>query len=174
MYWYLPWAWTLSFWEEWLRPADTVAEPLAADDVEWAAALHSQAFSQPWSGDEFAALLSQRGTFGYVVRRSGAVRPLGVVLARLAAGEAEILTIVVDKAARGKGFGRLLMDNTLQHLHAERAESLFLEVEETNAPALKLYRHLRFEEVGRRPAYYTAPDGTKQNALILKRTLGPS
>ncbi len=50
-----------------------VAEPMAADDVEWAAALHSQAFSQPWSGDEFASLLSQNGTFGFVVRRTGQV-----------------------------------------------------------------------------------------------------
>ncbi len=56
------------------------------------------------------------------------------------------------------------MDNVLQHLHAERAASLFLEVEETNTPALKLYRHLRFEEVGRRPAYYVGTDGQRQNA----------
>ncbi|MBB3937472.1 GNAT family N-acetyltransferase [Aureimonas phyllosphaerae] len=173
MYWYLPWAWTLSFWDSIVTPVDHVAEPMAADDVEWAAALHSQAFSQPWSGDEFAALLSQKGTFGFVVRRTGQVRPLGVVLFRTAADEAEILTIVVDRAARGKGFGRLLMDNVLQHLHSERAASLFLEVEETNTPALKLYRHLRFEEVGRRPAYYVGADGQRQNALILKRTLGP-
>ncbi|WP_407638532.1 ribosomal protein S18-alanine N-acetyltransferase [Aureimonas ureilytica] len=145
--------------------------PLGLDDLDEAAEIHSDAFTQSWSGDEFASLLGQGGTFGFVVRAENNHKAVGVVLARLTVDEAEILTIAVDKAARGKGIGRLLMDNTLQYLHAERAASLFLEVEETNAPALALYRRLRFEEVGRRPAYYAGPDGTRTSALILKRSL---
>ena len=170
MYWYLPLAWTLSFWENLLSPAGLIAKPLDLDDLDEAAEIHSQAFTQAWSGDEFASLLAQGGTFGFIVREEHHPKAVGVVLARLTVDEAEILTIAVDKGARGKGIGRLLMDNVLQYLHAERANSLFLEVEETNAPALALYRRLRLEEVGRRPAYYAAPDGTRTSALILKRT----
>lgn len=173
MYWFLPLAWSFSFWDGLMTSAGHVVEAMGDGDVDEAAALHSQAFAQPWSGDEFASLLAQAGTFGFVVRRSGHHRPLGVVLARLTLDEAEILTVVVDKTARGKGIGRLLMDNVLQYLHAERAASLFLEVEETNKPALALYRRLRFEEVGRRPAYYAGTDGVRTSALVLKRTLGP-
>ncbi|WP_374700946.1 ribosomal protein S18-alanine N-acetyltransferase [Aureimonas sp. AU40] len=145
--------------------------PLGLDDLDEAAEIHSEAFTQSWSGDEFASLLGQGGTFGFIVRAENNHKAVGVVLARLTVDEAEILTIAVDKAARGKGIGRLLMDNTLQYLHAERAASLFLEVEETNTAALALYRRLRFEEVGRRPAYYAGPDGTRTSALILKRAL---
>ena len=58
-----------------------------------------------------------------------------------------------------------------ERLPAERALALFLEVDETNVPALALYRRLRFEEVGRRPAYYPGPDGQRTSALIMKRTL---
>jgi ribosomal-protein-alanine N-acetyltransferase len=172
MYWYLPLAWTLSFWDGLMTPAGFTVMPLGIDDLDDAAELHSDAFAQSWSGDEFASLMAQGGTFGFAVRREGQAKPIGAVLARLTVDEAEILTIVVDRAARGKGIGRLLMDNVLQYLHAERAASLFLEVEETNAPALALYRRLRFEEVGRRPAYYAARDGSRTSALILKRTLG--
>lgn len=171
MYWYLPLAWTLSFWEGLLGPIGYVATPLTLDDLDDAAEIHSEAFTQAWSGDEFASLLAQGGTFGFVVRADHQPKPVGVVLARLTVDEAEILTIAVDRSARGKGIGRLLMDNVLQYLHAERAASLFLEVEEGNTAALNLYRRLRFEDVGRRPAYYAGPDGTRRSALILKRNL---
>lgn len=173
MYWYLPMVWTMSFFDAMTRAAEVHASPLASDDLDAAAALHAEAFHQSWSGDEFASLLAQPGTFGFTARGDGpAARPLGMVLARLAAGEGEILTVAVAKAARGRGVGRLLMDNVLQRLHEERAEALFLEVEETNAPALALYRRLRFEEVGRRPAYYAGTDGRRTSALVLRRELG--
>ncbi|WP_102959584.1 ribosomal protein S18-alanine N-acetyltransferase [Mangrovicella endophytica] len=174
MYWYLPWVWTLSFWDGLLNSETSiVTADLEMEDLDAAAALHSDAFARPWSGDEFASLLSQEGCFGFVARRVGQplLPPLGFVLARVTAGEGEILTIAVDKRARGQGIGRLLMDQVLQRLHADRAESLFLEVDEENAAALRLYQRLRFEEVGRRPAYYSHPNGRRTSALILKRVL---
>lgn len=173
MYWVMPWVWTLSFWDGWMHGAPLVATPLEAEDLDFAAELHSEAFARPWSGDEFASLLSQPGSFGYVVRRVGGrhTAPAGFVLARLAAGEAEILTIAVSRKMRRQGVGRLLMDMVLQRLHAERAHSLFLEVDEENHGALALYKRLRFEEVGRRPAYYSDADGRKTSALVLKRRL---
>jgi len=172
VYWYLPMAWTMSFWDALMRPVEILAKPLDTDDLDAAAELHAEAFQQSWSGDEFASLLAQPGTFGFVARAEGpAPRAVGMVLARLAADEGEILTIAVSPAARGRGVGRLLMDNVLGRLHEARAASLFLEVEETNAPALRLYRRLRFEEVGRRPAYYAGADGRRTSALVLKRVL---
>lgn len=130
---------------------------ISADDAETVARLHAGCFSTAWSAEEFEALLSQETVFGFVAQLSG--RPGqqsdGFVLARLAAGEAEILTIAVMRARRGQGLGRLLMEAVLRHLHAERAEALFLEVEETNRAALALYRRLGFTQIGQRPGYYS-------------------
>ena len=78
------------------------------------------------------------------------------MLARLAAGEAEILTIAVARGHRRQGLGWRLMDAVLRELHAERAEALFLEVDETNAPAIGLYRKFGFHEVGKRPNLTTS------------------
>lgn len=173
MYWLLPFNWGFALWDEFLGLSAPVADELTTRDADAAADLHAAAFREGWTGDDFAALLSQDGVFGFLVRRPGASRaaPLGIVLARLAADEAEILTIVVDRAQRGRGVGRMLMDQVLQRLHRERATSLFLEVEEENRPALALYKRLRFEEVGRRPAYYAGENGQRTAALILKRSL---
>ena len=173
MYWYLPWVWSVSFWNEWAGNLPLIAVEMQPHDLDFAADIHSEAFDRAWSGDEFASLLSQSGGFGFVARRVGAPQeaPAGFVLARLIAGEAEILSIAVSRKYRGRGTGRLLMDRVLQHLHRERAETLFLEVDEENHAALALYKRLRFAEVGRRPAYYSDAKGRKTSALVLKRAL---
>ncbi len=156
------------------RSGQNVIEALGLDDAESVALLHNEGFGRPWSDGEFAALLAKDTVFGFAARREGkpAVAPDGFVLARLAAGEAEILTIAVARAKRGRGLGRALMDAVLRHLHAERAESLTLEVDQDNQWAIALYRRLGFEEVARRTAYYdqgSAGDGT---ALVMRLDLG--
>src|SRR5690606_11410554 len=107
-------------------------------------ALHHEDFSRPWTDGEFASLLAQDTVFGYAARLTGRGHkpPVGFVLARLAAGEGEILTVAVARAHRRQGLGWQLMDAVLRQLHADRAEALFLEVDETNAAAIALYRRL--------------------------------
>lgn len=147
--------------------------PLEAGDAEAISAIHHEDFVRPWSPEEFSALLKQNPVFGFGARETGRRRaPLaGFVLARVAAGEAEILTIAVARGARRGGLGRRLMDAVLRHLHHLRAEALFLEVDETNAPAIALYRRLGFREVGRRANYYDGSDGRRSSALVMRRDL---
>jgi len=147
--------------------------PLRPSDSRALAELHREDFSRPWNDGEFAALLGQEAVFGYAAREVGKPKaPMaGFVLARLAAGEAEILTVAVSRACRRRGIGRKLMDAVLRELHVQRAEALFLEVDETNAPAVALYRKLGFREVARRPAYYQTPGWPKTDALVMRRDL---
>jgi [ribosomal protein S18]-alanine N-acetyltransferase len=146
-----------------LKPAHSAA----------AAALHVEGFRRPWSGGEFRALLAQESVFGFAALVEGRPKapPAGFILARLAAGEAEILTIAVAKSVRRHGIGARLMDETLRHLHGERAQSLFLEVDSANAAAVNLYKRFGFKKVGERPAYYDAPGG-KTAALVMRLDLG--
>jgi ribosomal-protein-alanine N-acetyltransferase len=155
-----------------LRPRDVVVEPMTPAHARAVAAIHRQDFARPWSDGEFTGLLAQQPVFGFVVREEGKSTPvLGFVLARLVAGEGEILTIAVSSYRKRRGFGRMLMDAVLRHLHGERAESLFLEVDETNAPAIALYRKLGFREVGRRAGYYEHKAHGRTAALNMRRDL---
>ena len=43
---------------------------------------------------------------------------------------------------------------------------MFLEVDENNSPAIRLYRRAGFREVGRRPNYYPGPGGKPAAALV--------
>ena len=154
------------------RVRDYHLEPLLESDSPAISALHREDFSRPWTDGEFASLLSQDAVFGYAARLTGHGRkpPVGFVLARLAAGEGEILTVAVARAHRRQGLGWQLMDAVLRQLHAERAEALFLEVDETNVAAIALYRRLGFIQVGKRPRYFQSDDGAT-GALVMRRDL---
>lgn len=147
-----------------------VIEPLKAGDTDTAARLHAQDFARPWSDGEIHSLLSKPGVFGYVARRAGkpGSKPGAFVLARMAADEAEILTIAVDRPLRRSGLGRQLMDAVLRHLHAERMAAVFLEVSERNHAAIALYRKLGFVQVGQRPGYYEIPGRSRENAIVMR------
>ena len=86
-------------------------------------------------------------------------------IARLIAGEAEILNFAVKKTYRRQGIGRALIQRLLDELHQHSATSVFLEVRESNTAAVAFYRKLGFQSVGRRPAYYQQPD---EAAIIMQ------
>jgi len=155
------------------RQKDYALEPLTAADSAAVSLLHREDFVRPWTDGEFAALLEQDTVFGFAAREVGNPRAgiVGFVLARLAAGEGEILTVAVARSHRRQGIGWQLMDAVLRQLHGERAEALFLEVDETNAPAIALYRRLGFREVGKRPDYYRSPGRGPTGALVMRRDL---
>ncbi|NTS30851.1 ribosomal protein S18-alanine N-acetyltransferase [Phyllobacterium sp. BT25] len=157
-----------------LRPRSFVIEPLARADAAAIANIHGLTFRQPWSDEDFHALLVDENVFGFVAREEGNRRaqPGGFVLARLVLDEAEILTIAVAPAAQRRGLGRALMDAILRHLHNARASMLFLEVDELNGPAVALYRRLGFKQVGKRPGYYETSSG-RSSALAMRRDLKP-
>ncbi|RUV42020.1 MAG: ribosomal-protein-alanine N-acetyltransferase [Mesorhizobium sp.] len=155
------------------RRRDYALEPLTVDDSAAVAVLHREDFVRPWTDGEFAALLEQETVFGFAARETGqgAKPPVGFVLARLAAGEGEILTVAVARAHRRQGLGWQLIDAVLRELHAQRAEALFLEVDETNTPAIALYRRLGFRQVGQRPNYYRSTEHGPTGALVMRRDL---
>ena len=154
-------------------PREFSIEPLTRNAGQALAALHREDFVRPWTDGEFEQLLSQDTVFGFAGLETGkgSAGPVGFVLVRLAAGEAEILTLAVARGHRRQGLGWQLMDAALRELHAQRADTLFLEVDETNAAAIALYRRFGFREVGKRPRYYQSADGARTGALVMRRDL---
>jgi ribosomal-protein-alanine N-acetyltransferase len=131
------------------------------------AKLHSASFHRAWSDGEFAELLASTHVVADRAIMVGAL--VGFVLSRMAAGEAEILSIAVDPARRGKGLARSLLDLHLRRLAGRGVEAVFLEVAEDNWPARALYRRAGFRNVGRRERYY--PESRSSAALVLRRDL---
>jgi len=131
------------------------------------AALHAAAFSvpRPWSAAEFADFLAQPGCFLLV-------EPEGFLLGRVVAGEAELLTLAVAPEARRRGIGKRLVAGFLDESRRRGAETAFLEVAADNASAIALYEGVGFVTVGRRKAYYTCPNGSRVDALVMSSGIG--
>ena len=133
------------------------------------AALHSASFQRGWSESEIERLLAERNVVAHRATRGRTLD--GFILSRFAAGEAEILSVAVASARRGRGLARSLLDLHLRRLAGLGARAVFLEVGQDNAPALKLYRRAGFREVGQRPSYYQQGHNNAVTALVLRRDL---
>ena len=92
----------------------------------------------------------------------------GFAVAGLMLPEAELEAIAVARKEQGRGVGYALLMGILEACHRAGAEMVFLEVRETNAAGLALYRKAQFSETGRRRAYYQSP---MEEAILMSRRL---
>jgi ribosomal-protein-alanine N-acetyltransferase len=147
--------------------AEPALSPAAPRDAGSLAALHAASFNRGWSEHEFEQLLTDRGVVAE--RATSGRRNVGFILSRRAADEAEILSVAVTRSWRGRGLARRLLDLHLRRLAGLGLRAVFLEVDEDNTPARRLYARAGFREVGRRPGYYAQSGG--KGALVLRRDL---
>ena len=158
-------AWLSELWS-----GGTVAvEPASLRDAPKLAELHGASFHRGWGESEFEAMLTERNTLVHRLRMGR--KTIGFAVSRMAADEAEILSIAVDAGHRGRGLSRTLLLTHLGHLAGRGVRTIFLEVEENNQPARRLYEWAGFGVVGRRERYYQQPGGEQLNALLMRRDL---
>jgi len=130
------------------------------------AALHADCFDgDGWSEESIAALLRTPGTLALIAEATGV--PVGFIMCRAAADEAEVLSIGVRPPWRRGGIGGRLLDAALARLGVAGIGRIFLEVAADNRAARDLYLSRRFRPAGRRPAYYARPGGPAEDALVL-------
>jgi ribosomal-protein-alanine N-acetyltransferase len=125
-------------------------------DPSWMAAIHRTCFAKPWDEATMAQFLASPRVLclvGSVSDDSGGIMG-GMLIARKAADEAELLTLAVAPACRRSGLGRALIEFAVASLREAGAKQLFLEVDEGNEAALALYRSLGAQAIGRRAGYY--------------------
>lgn len=157
-----------------LRSSRIYVETVDGAEAHALADIHGEGFPQPWLASDFAALIKHRNVGALGLRRQSAFgysRLLGFVLFRTASDEAEILSVAVRRSHRGRGHGRLLMDEALRRLYRERIRTCFLEVDPDNAAAVSLYRSLGFAEVGSRKGYYQRQGAAAGAALVMRLEL---
>ncbi len=148
---------------------EAALSPASARDAAAIAVLHAASFRRGWSEPEVEGLLLDRHVIAHRALRRG--RFAGFIMARLIEDEAEILSVAVARAAQGRGLAGRLLDLHLRRLAGLGARAVFLEVDEGNAPALRLYARAGFREVARRPHYYPSGTGQAANALVLRRDM---
>lgn len=172
------------------RPAASALErlailPMAARAAATLADTHracfdaASGFGEPWDARAMSEILAMPGAGGRLAwwseREDAVGRPIGLALYRIAADEAELLTLGVIPGWRRHGVATRLVAAVCAAVVAAGARRLVLEVAEHNDAARRLYARLGFAELGYRRGYYTvrASGLAARTALVLARASGP-
>lgn len=120
------------------------------------------------AGFEQAAASGQMMLVGEV-GVGAAARVGGFLVARVIAGEAELLNMAVDAKDRRKGLGSKLLAEAAKAAAAQQAKRMYLEVRESNQAAISFYQRHGFGKNGQRTGYYQNPT---ENALVMEKLTG--
>lgn len=137
--------------------------PMRESDLDAVMTVEKRAYAFPWSRGIFRDCLNA-GYPGWAMLDGDCVIGYGIL--SLAAGEGHILNVCIAPEQQGRGLGRTLLRAMLKHARDVRAERVFLEVRPSNPGAQHLYESEGFNEIGRRPRYYPAPDG-REDAIVM-------
>ncbi len=145
---------------------ELVFAPMLLKDLHDVYYIEQNVFPYHWTYRNLESSIATENR-GIVLRnREGTL--IGYFIALDIVDEMELLKIAVGKEFQGQGYGRILLDKVLELARLLDMESVFLEVRESNTPAIGLYRKTGFKTVGIRPGYYVQP---KEDALLMKLKL---
>jgi [ribosomal protein S18]-alanine N-acetyltransferase len=132
-------------------------------------AIEVQAYTFPWTRGNFIDSLAA----GYLMRVLQAAdgEVLGYFVAMPGFEEMHLLNITVAAAHEGRGHARAMLASLYELCEPYGASALWLEVRESNARARALYLREGFDEAGRRRDYYPAPQGRREDAVLMTRLL---
>jgi ribosomal-protein-alanine N-acetyltransferase len=138
-------------------------------DLEQIIALNRAALPENYMPDFFANLLRVYGDYFIAAELDGSI--IGYTMCRIELGmthlssspfgilkKGHIVSLAVDREQRRHGIALAMMEEALRRMRDVGLKECFLEVRETNEPAIKLYEKLGFKIVRRISGYYS--DGT--------------
>jgi len=134
-------------------------------------ALEAEVYPFPWTRGNFVDSIAA-GYVAWTLNGSGG-ELLAYCVAMRGAGEMHLLNITVAPAARRRGHARRLLAALVAECRDQDAERLWLEVRVANVEAQQTYARLGFIKVGVRKAYYPAPAGTREDAVVMSRIIEP-
>lgn len=124
-------------------------------------------FGEAWTRSQCAGILPMTGVKLTLARDGSDV--VGFSLFRTIAGDAELLLLAVAPAVQGRGIGRRLLEQFIDHAKRDGAGRIHLEVRDGN-PAIHVYEAAGFVQSNRRRNYYRGLDGSRFDALTFTLT----
>ena len=144
----------------------TEIRSMGFEDIEAVVKIEKENFSVPWDENGFLSFMLREGTiFLTALKDNEVVGYCGLISA---ADEADITNVSVSQNMRKKGIGGMLLSELIKEAEGAGIKKIFLEVRESNIPAISLYNGFGFKQVGMRKDYYEKP---VENALLMLKEL---
>lgn len=150
-----------------MTPQTAAVEPMTVADLPCVLAIEREAFTTPWTEENFRHEIEDNPlSWNLVMRREGAV--VAFACAYVVADELMINDVAVHASRRRLGIARELLRHLVDGARLRECRRVTLEVREGNLPARALYEGFGFQLAGRRSGYYA---DTGEDALLLTLTL---
>ena len=144
--------------------------PVSRGHAKALAELHKGCFAKGWSYLEFESFFERAGVFAAIAYHKDHT-PVGFVLCWLIEDQCDLLSMGVLEQYRRDGVGQMLLDFAMENAASLSAKFMMLEVNANNTAAQTLYEAQGFEKFSVRKGYYTNMDGTKADAICMRKPL---
>ena len=141
--------------------------PMREEDIEIVYDLDKIISPAPWSRQAFYNELENSKADSYVVTEADKIIAYAVIW--WISDELHIGTIGTAREFRHQGIASRILSNVFAKAHCNSVKKAYLEVGESNLPALALYTKFGFNREGLRKNYYTQ---NRENALLMSVNLG--
>ncbi len=138
--------------------------PLQKDDIPFLVFARNT-FSDAWDEKMLSSAFNAGNFYGFVAQTDGA--PIGFITYSVNIDTADLQDLFVAEDCREKGVGSALIAEFISDAISRGVKKLFLEVRESNAPAISLYEKAGFTFLSIRKRYYS--DG--ENARVYVKEL---
>lgn len=132
--------------------------------------LHKSCFAKGWGHLEFESFFERAGVFAAIAYHKES-KPVGFVLCWMIEDQCDLLSMGVLADFRRDGVGQMLLDYALDNARHLGGTYMVLEVNINNAAAQQLYEAQGFEKFSIRKDYYSNPDGTRADAVCMRKAL---
>lgn len=139
-------------------------------DIDAVLAIEQASYAFPWTRGNFIDSLAAGYHCELRFDDDGVLAAYAIAMT--AVDEIHLLNITVAPPLQGRGHARALMASLLAHARLHGLHSVWLEVRPSNARARALYAQLGFREAGLRRAYYPAPQGSREDAIVMSLPIG--
>ena len=117
-----------------------------------------------WSEAEFSAMMSASNALSVTC-------DAGFAVGQVILDEAELFLIMTKPEHRKQGVGHRILATFEQQAFQNAVRRIILEVADTNTAARALYSANGYQQIAVRKNYYTFPDGSHADAIVMEKHL---
>jgi ribosomal-protein-alanine N-acetyltransferase len=140
---------------------------MVAGDLAAVEAIERSVYTHPWTLGNFTDSL-EAGYHCWIMEREGMVAGYSVLM--VAAGEAHLLNLSIAAPLQRRGLGSELLRFVVKLARDCAAQTIYLEVRESNVAGRALYAQHGFAEIGVRRGYYPA-GALREDAVTMEKKL---
>ena len=143
-------------------------ENIDEKDIDRIYEIESKTFTSNWKKESFVNQLKRESSLLRVIKNENN-EIIGYYWVWNIVNEVQVITVTVTEKFRGKGYGKVLVEDIIRISSENNMLNIYLEVRISNLTAINLYKKFGFTEYRQIENYYNKP---VENGICMVKNLG--